>query len=309
MVETIERSWWWLFTLMLYSFATALGLDCQMRTWISWAPCCTGEVVTLVFWGKRTGGCQNVCVWLCTYTRKWYHVSCRCDCWFGIALECSVLTPAGIGSPTSSNCKVHLHWLSFSWCRSFSATSEVHCKVLHNRWICLHTAFYCCLQVSLPVVSRCFRDWPLAIAGSISPLNWGLLVPTFTWSLRSVTCCPSWVSLTQQSNDQMMYTNQEWINMESEVIWHLWPKDIIHSSLSHHTYRFVYIRGTTEVKSTFGSRSSVELAWNAFHHLRPSESFRGNDEMMRLGDPFGPFGTYECNISSKKIMDQNNDMH
>ena len=78
--------------------------------------------------------------------------------------------------------------------------------------------FYCCLQVSLPVVSRCFWEWSLAIAGNISPLNWGLLVPTFTWSLRSVTCCPSWVSLTQQSNDQMMYINQEWIKVRNQML-------------------------------------------------------------------------------------------
>ena len=213
MVETTESSLGWLFRLMLYSFATALCLDCRMRTWISWVPCCMGEVVSLATpLGNRTDGCQNACVRL--YILIQYHVSCRYDCGFGIALECSVLTRACIGSPTSSNCKVHLHWLSFSWCRSFSATSNVHCEILHHsrimvgKYACnrLHTAaFFCCLLVSLLVVSRCFWEWCLAIVGSRSPLNWGLLVPTFTWSLRSATCCPSWVSLTRQSNVQMMY--------------------------------------------------------------------------------------------------------
>ena len=142
--------------------------------------------------------------------------------------------------------------------------------------------FYCCLQVSLPVVSRCFWEWSLAIAGSISPLNWGLLVPTFTWSLRSVTCCPSWVSRTQQSNDQMMYINQ-YINQE-------WIRSYLtfvtqrHDSSTHH---YLIISHRFEVNSTFGSRSSVELAWNAFHHLRPSEAFG-----KWWKDAFGPFGCF-----------------
>ena len=161
MVETTESSWGWLFRLMLYSFATALCLDCRMRTWISWVPCCMGEVVSLAtpLW-NRTDSCPNACVRL--YILIQYHVSCRYDCGFGIALECSVLSRACIGSPTSSNCKVHLHWLSFSWCRSFSATSNVHCEILHHR---IMVGKYACTLLSF-AACLCLCLWFLDVSGN-----------------------------------------------------------------------------------------------------------------------------------------------